>query len=119
MGEDARLDDAVAALNAQLGDITPYKLAVVDPAALVPVEKNAHYLPKATFDRLADNIARDGNLSTLPFCWRTPAGDYIVLSGNHRRAPSRWRSNSRTTPSSARTIRPNCLSCGTRSTTSA
>jgi hypothetical protein len=84
MGEDARLDDAVAALNAQLGDITPYKLAVVDPAALVPVEKNAHYLPKATFDRLADNIARDGNLSTLPFCWRTPAGDYIVLSGNHR-----------------------------------
>jgi hypothetical protein len=84
MGEETRLDDAVDALNDALGAITPYKLAVVDPAALVPVEKNAHYLPKATFDRLTDNIARDGNLATLPFCWRTPDGAYIVLSGNHR-----------------------------------
>jgi hypothetical protein len=73
------LNDALAAAG-----VTPYKLAVADPKALKEIDKNAHYMPKVLFDRLTENIKRDGNLSTLPFCWRDKDGTDIVLSGNHR-----------------------------------
>jgi len=71
-------------LNAALGDVTPYKLDVVPPGELVPVEKNAHFMSKKVYDQLVSNISQDRNLSSLPFCWRRPDGQYVVLSGNHR-----------------------------------
>ncbi len=48
------------------------------------LEKNARYMTAETFKRLVDNVKRDGGLSSVPFCWKTPEGKYRVLSGNHR-----------------------------------
>lgn len=84
MADEARLNSLVTALNKALGEITPYKLAVVDPADVQPVDKNAHYMPKRVYDQLTANVQRDGNLSSLPFCWRKPDGGFVSLSGNHR-----------------------------------
>ena len=84
MVDEVRLNELIAQLNTALGDVTPYKLAVVPPGSLKPLEKNAHYLPKRIYDQLIANIQTDGNLSSVPFCWRQPDGTYEVLSGNHR-----------------------------------
>ena len=74
----------IAQLNEALGDVTPYKLDLVPPTENLPVERNAHYMTKGTYDRLVENIAGDQNLSSLPFCWRGPDDRYVCLSGNHR-----------------------------------
>ena len=84
MVDETRLTELIAQLNTALGDVTPYKLAVVPPAVLKPLEKNAHYLPKRIYDQLIANIQTDGNLSSVPFCWRQADGTFEVLSGNHR-----------------------------------
>jgi len=80
----AHIDLLVDQLNAALGDLTPYKLAIVPPDEIYPAEKNAHYMPKRTFDQLVNNITHDKNLSSVPFCWRDEAGRLICLSGHHR-----------------------------------
>lgn len=69
-------------LLASLG--MPYKLALVSPRELVPLEKNARFMKSETFRSLVKNVKRDGALSSLPFCWRDEAGKMHVLSGNHR-----------------------------------
>jgi hypothetical protein len=84
MADQAQLNEIVNQLNAALGDVTPYKLAVVPPADIQGVEKNAHYMPKRVYDQLRANVERDKNLSSLPFCWRKPDGSFVALSGNHR-----------------------------------
>lgn len=86
MVEKARLEDAVRALNDALGEITPYKLAVVVPSevGVLGPDENARYMPKKVFDQLVDNIKRDSNLSSLPFLWRKADGSFVCLSGNHR-----------------------------------
>lgn len=84
MAKQAQLGELIDQLNAALGDVTPYKLAVVPPAQIEGVEKNAHYMPKRVYDQLKANIERDKNLSSLPFCWRKPDGSFVALSGNHR-----------------------------------
>jgi len=84
MADETRLDALIAQLNTALGDVTPYKLAVVPPSLLKPLEKNAHYLPKRIYDQLVANVQADGNLSSVPFCWRQADGTFEVLSGNHR-----------------------------------
>lgn len=84
MADPLRLDAVLDQLNNALGDVTPYKLAVVPPGSLQPLAKNAHYLPKRVYDQLVANIRTDGNLASVPFCWRQPDGQYQVLSGNHR-----------------------------------
>lgn len=84
MAIETRLEGAVEQLNAALGDVTPYRLAVVNPNNVYHVEKNAHYMPSRTYRRLVDNIKRDGNLSSLPFCWNSKDGKIVALSGNHR-----------------------------------
>jgi hypothetical protein len=82
--DQARLDGLVEQLNAALGEVTPYKLAVVPPGEIRPVDKNAHYMPKRVYDQLLANVRQDGNLASLPFCWRDKAGKFVSLSGNHR-----------------------------------
>ncbi len=65
--------------------ISPYKLAYVSPTDdCVPLEKNAHYMEKATLDRLTANVAEDGFLSQLPFAMKREDGKFLILSGNHR-----------------------------------
>ncbi len=48
------------------------------------VQKNAHYMPTKLYKRLVENVRHDGNLSSLPCCWRDAYGKLGVLSGNHR-----------------------------------
>lgn len=84
MADKARIDEVAGELNALLGDVTPYKLAVVDPREVQHVDKNAHYMPTKVYRQLTDNLKRDGNLSSLPFCWRKADGTLVALSGNHR-----------------------------------
>ena len=82
----AQLNALTDQLNAALaaGGVTPYKLAVEAPNALVPLERNAHYMDRRLFEQLTANVKRDRNLSSLPFCWQRPDGKKVVLSGNHR-----------------------------------
>lgn len=84
MADEARIATLLTELNEQMGEFTPYKLAFVNPAEIEPVEKNAHYMGKRTFDQLVANIKQDRNLSSLPFCWKREDGIYVALSGNHR-----------------------------------
>jgi hypothetical protein len=78
------LSALVDQLNAALGEITPYKLAILDPARIQPVDDNAHYMPKRVYDQLQANIRQDGNLASLPFCWQRDDRVFVCLSGNHR-----------------------------------
>lgn len=84
MADQTRITEVLTELNALLGDVTPYKLAAVPPAEIQHVEKNAHYMPTKMYRQLVDNIKRDGNLASLPFCWRKADGTFVALSGNHR-----------------------------------
>lgn len=81
---DGEIRDAVERLNQVLAGLTPYKLAVVDPRELLPADENAHYMEKATFDNLVENISKDGNLSSVPLCWKHQDGRFQILSGHHR-----------------------------------
>lgn len=84
MADETRLADLVEQLNAALGDVTPYRIAVVAPGEILPVDKNAHYMSKRVYDQLVANVRKDKNLSSLPFCWKRADGKLVALSGNHR-----------------------------------
>lgn len=84
MADEARLSDLVEQLNDALGDVTPYRLAVVPPGDVLPIDKNARYMSKRTYDQLVANVGKDKNLSSIPFCWKGPDGRFVALSGNHR-----------------------------------
>ena len=59
--------------------------ATVDPTSLTLLEVNARYMRKETFDRLVDNVRRDGALTSTPLVWNDEVGErMVVLSGNHR-----------------------------------
>jgi hypothetical protein len=84
MVEENAAEAALTALNATLQQIgQPYKLALVDPASLRELDKNAHYMTHEMFQNLVKNIERDGALASVPFCW-FDGESYHVLSGNHR-----------------------------------
>jgi hypothetical protein len=55
----------------------------VHPSALREQDVNARSMPKAMFERLAQTIARDKRLESLPLCAKTERGLEIV-SGHHR-----------------------------------
>jgi len=80
----------LTAIREKLNDvnalIAPYKLAYVNTQTeCIPLERNAHYMEKATLDHLTENVAHDGFLSQLPFGMkRKEDGKYVILSGNHR-----------------------------------
>lgn len=61
------------------------RIETVDPRALTLLEVNARFMRKETFDRLVDNVRRDGGLTSVPLVWDDAAeGRRVVLSGNHR-----------------------------------
>lgn len=62
----------------------PYRLELVNPGELRLLDKNARYMKAEQFQALVENIKKDGNLSSLPFCYREEDGRLRVLSGNHR-----------------------------------
>jgi len=71
-------------LNALLVGVTPFRLGVAAPGDMQAAPINAHFMPKRVYDQLVANIRRDGNLSTLPFCWHDADGKINILSGHHR-----------------------------------
>ncbi len=80
----AELRQELTRLNQLLTGVTPYRLGVAAPADMRPADINAHFMGKRVYDQLVANIKRDGNLSTLPFCWHDTAGKIHILSGHHR-----------------------------------
>jgi len=55
----------------------------VHPSSLREQDVNARSMPKAMFERLAQTIARDKRLESLPLCAKTERG-LEVISGHHR-----------------------------------
>src|SRR5438552_3849037 len=53
------------------------------PSALREQDVNARSMPKAMFERLAQTIARDKRLESLPLCAKTERG-FEIISGHHR-----------------------------------
>lgn len=55
----------------------------VHPSSLREQDVNARSMPKAMFERLAQTIARDKRLESLPLCAKTERG-LEIISGHHR-----------------------------------
>lgn len=55
----------------------------IDPREIKLLEQNARYMKHEEFNRLVENVRRDGKLTSVPFCCKE-GGDYLCLSGNHR-----------------------------------
>jgi ParB-like chromosome segregation protein Spo0J len=55
----------------------------VHPSTLREQDVNARAMPKAMFERLAQTIARDKRLESLPLCAKTERG-LEIISGHHR-----------------------------------
>ncbi|MDO9532728.1 MAG: ParB N-terminal domain-containing protein [Deltaproteobacteria bacterium] len=82
MAEEIR--EVLNLLNEKLAGLFPYRLEMVTPGELKLLEKNARYMRAEQFQNLVENIKKDGNLSSLPLCYREKDGKLRVLSGNHR-----------------------------------
>jgi len=82
MAEEIR--EVLNLLNEKLAGLFPYRLEMVTPGELKLLEKNARYMRAEQFQPLVENIKKDGNLSSLPLCYREKDGKLRVLSGNHR-----------------------------------
>src|SRR5438094_10157750 len=54
-----------------------------NPSTLREQYVNARSMPKAMFERLAQDIARDKRLESLPLCAKTERG-LEIISGHHR-----------------------------------
>jgi hypothetical protein len=82
MAEEVR--EVLNLLNEKLSGLFPYRLELADPGELKLLEKNARYMKAEQFQALVENVKKDGNLSSLPLCYREKDGKLRVLSGNHR-----------------------------------
>lgn len=60
------------------------KIIKIDPRELKLLEVNARYMKHEEFNKLVNNVKRDGNLTSVPFCCLDEDGKWLVLSGNHR-----------------------------------
>ncbi|PWI05016.1 hypothetical protein DIZ27_41835 [Streptomyces sp. NWU339] len=63
------------------------KLVRRDPRTLTSLEVNARFMRKEEFDRLVENIRRDGCLTSTPLIYsgdEYAEGKELILSGNHR-----------------------------------
>lgn len=60
------------------------KVIKVDPREIKLLEVNARFMNADEFQKLVQNIKRDGCLTQLPFCVYDDDWNLVVLSGNHR-----------------------------------
>lgn len=72
---------ALNKVNEALGG--PFRIAIITWDDLVFLEKNARFMTAETYNQLVDNLRSDGQLSSVPFCWKEKE-QYHILSGNHR-----------------------------------
>lgn len=87
MAEEIR--EVLNLLNEKLADLFPYRLELANPGELNLLDKNARYMKAEQFQALVENVKKDGNLSSLPLCYRENGGKLLVLSGNHRTMAAR------------------------------
>jgi hypothetical protein len=83
------ISEILKLLNEKLAGLFPYRLELVDPGELKLLDKNARYMKAEQFQSLVENVRKDGNLSSLPLCYREEGGKLLVLSGNHRTMAAR------------------------------
>lgn len=81
---DDKAREALEELNRRLEGNFPYRLEMMDPSSIRLLDKNARYMTNEMFQNLVDNIRKDGNLSSVPLCYREKDGQVHALSGNHR-----------------------------------
>lgn len=75
-------NERIGNINERLsGDV---QIAVVPIDHLHLLEKNARFMPFEMFQKLVNNVKKDGGLTSVPFCMKRGPDDYLVLSGNHR-----------------------------------
>lgn len=65
------------------------RIIEIDPNELKLLEVNARRMTHEQYQRLVENIKRDGALTSVPFACLDDDGRYLVLSGNHRTRASR------------------------------
>ena len=70
--------------NLERSNMKKFKIEEVQLSDIKFVKKNAHFMSNDTFNALVNNIRRDGQLSSVPFCVKHNDGTYTVVSGNHR-----------------------------------
>jgi hypothetical protein len=81
----------------QQNGLAETRVDTVDPGDIRLLDLNARFMPHETFQRLVENVRKDGQLTQIPFGWLLhddetqeivldDDGDpiYEVLSGNHR-----------------------------------
>ncbi len=56
----------------------------INPREVKLLETNARYMKHEEFNRLVDNVRRDGKLTSTPFLCKDDDGEWLCLSGNHR-----------------------------------
>ena len=56
----------------------------IDPREIKLLETNARYMKHEEFNRLVENIRRDGKLTSTPFLCKDDDDRWLCLSGNHR-----------------------------------
>lgn len=61
-----------------------WKVKLVALSEIELLKKNAHFMNKAEFDQLTQNIAKHKELTSVPTCVKQKNGKYLVISGNHR-----------------------------------
>jgi hypothetical protein len=84
-----KIREVLNLLNEKLAGLFPYRLELVHPGELHLLDKNARYMKAEQFQALVENVKKDGNLSSLPLCYRENGGKLLVLSGNHRTMAAR------------------------------
>lgn len=56
----------------------------INPREIKLLETNARYMKHEEFNRLVDNVRKDGKLTSTPFLCKDKDGRWLCLSGNHR-----------------------------------
>ena len=56
----------------------------INPREIKLLETNARYMKHEEFNRLVENVRRDGKLTSTPFLCKDDDGRWLCLSGNHR-----------------------------------
>jgi len=56
----------------------------LNPRDIKLLETNARYMKHEEFNRLVENVRRDGKLTSTPFLCKDKDGKWLCLSGNHR-----------------------------------
>lgn len=79
MGE-LRLMETIDEINSRMNGA---KLGTIDVKNVEYLEKNARFMTNEMFNNLVENVKRDGQLTSVPLCWKN-GEKFRVLSGNHR-----------------------------------